>query len=114
MLVTCYSKGSSTAVCPTRGPADMYTCIYVYTCIRSQEGSRRATGWLRGVLEVALGVIGGLQEGPGRGGGSHDRYELTFSNVFEPSDALSLRFPIFWGSQTLSPYACAARSSRGK
>ena len=32
----------------------------------------RALGWFRGDLDVALGVVGGLQEGPGRGRGGHD------------------------------------------
>ena len=32
----------------------------------------RALGWFRGDFEVALGAMGGLQEGPGRGRGGHD------------------------------------------
>ena len=74
----------------------------------------KAPGWLREVLEVALGASGGLQEGPGRGGGGHDRFEPTFSNVFGPSDVLSLSFPIILGHRTLSPYACAAKSPGGE
>ena len=31
-----------------------------------------------------------------------------------PSDALSLRFPMFWGPRTLSHYACAAKSPEAK
>ena len=58
--------------------------------------------------------MGRLQEGPGMGGGSHDRFERTFSNVFEPSDALSLRFPTLLGPQTLSPYTCAAKSPKAE
>ena len=63
----------------------------------------------RGGLEVALGAVGRLQKVPGRDRGGHERFELTFSNAFGPSDALSLRFPIYLGPQTLSHYACAAK-----
>ena len=58
-----------------------------------QEGFRRALGLLPGDLEVAHGAVGGLQEGPRRDRGGHERFELTFSNSLGPSDALSLRFP---------------------
>ena len=75
----------------------------------------RVPGGLQaGSGEVALGAMGGLQEGPGRGGGSHDRFELAFSYVVWPSDALSLRFPILLGFPALSTYACAAKSSKAK
>ena len=41
-------------------------------------------------------------------------FELTFSVVFGPSDALSLRFRRILGPRTLSLYACAAKSSKAK
>ena len=79
---------------------------------RVWDGSRRAPGWLLGDFEVVPGAMGGLQEGPGMDRGGHEPFELTFSNTFGPSDALSLRFLILLGPRTLSPYACAAKSGR--
>ena len=68
-----------------------------------------APGWLWEDPEIALGATGGPWEGRGRGRGGHEQSELTFSNVWRPPAALSLRFPICLGSRTLSHYACAAK-----
>ena len=46
--------------------------------------------------------------------GGHERSELAFSNVFGPSDALSLRFQLFGGPRAISLDACAAKSSEGE
>ena len=93
--------------------------VYLAECPKrasrgSQEGSRRAPGGLRRDFEVALGAMGGPWDGPRRSRGGHERFEPTFSNVFKPSDALSLHFPILLGPRALSPYACAAKSSGGE
>ena len=70
-----------------------------------------APGWRREDPEIATG---GPWEGLREGRRGHERSESTFSSVLMPSDALSLRFPMFLGPRTLSPYACAAKSSKGE
>ena len=66
------------------------------------------------IWEVVPGVMGGPQEGPGRGRRGHERFELTFSDRLGPPDALSLRFPLFLTPRALSLGACAGKSPRGE
>ena len=66
-----------------------------------------ALGWPEQVPGLVMMAIGRCRA-------AHESFELTFSSVLGPSDALSLRFPMFWGPRTLSPYACAAKLSGGE
>ena len=77
-----------------------------------QEAFREAPGWLWEDLGIASwrhgtipGAIGQLQV-------AHGPYGLTFSSVWGAHAHMSLRFQMFWGPRTLSPYACAAKSPR--
>ena len=57
---------------------------------------------------------GGTLDGIRRSWGSHDSFELTFSNVLVALGALSFCFPTFLGLRALSTYACAAKSSQAE
>ena len=58
--------------------------------------------WRHGMIP---GATGQLQV-------AHGPYGLTFSSVWGAHAHMSMRFPMFWGPRTLSPYACAVKSPR--
>ena len=77
---------------------------------RPQGGPRVCDGcpWrARGSARMA-------HEAHGRCWAAHVPFGLTFSHVFGPSDALSLRFPMNLGPRTLSLGACAAKSPKAE
>ena len=53
-------------------------------------------------------------EAHGRCWAAHGPFGLTFSYVFVPLDALSLRFPMNLGHRTLSLGACAVKSPKAE
>ena len=88
----------------------IYIYIYIYIKSRTQRE-----------LSELKANLANLSREPGIG-----RSELTFSSVWAPRGALSLRFPVFGGlarsghtfsnvsgPPTLSHYACAAKRTPG-
>ena len=82
-------------------------CIYVYMYIYIYVYIWDGPGMVRAGARIA-------HETHGRCWAAHGPFGLTFSRVFVPSDALSLRFPMNLGPRTLSLGACAVKSSTGE
>ena len=76
-----------------------------------REGVARTTGEPQ---DVSRGVPGWLWDDRSFCYCPLASFELTFSIVFEPLCDMGIHFPMLLGLWALSPYACAAKSSKGE
>ena len=83
---------------------DCWLVTFLEKLFEPQEGLWRALGALWDGPGRARAGARIAYEAHGRCWAAHGPFELKFSNVFGPSDALSLRFPMFCGHRTLWAY----------